>query len=133
MNKHFTLRLVILSIMATIFLNCKEKYDFLITLHNFTGSKIKNLSISFDNNKFFDVPILDNDKKYSMEINLDGMIGEDAMFLNYTDNKGNKQRISIVGYFEKYEKKLGVNATINFKSIDNNGVLEITTYNDLYD
>jgi len=116
-----------------MFLNCKEKYDFLITLNNFTGYKIENLTISYDNNKFFNVPILDKDKKYFMEINLDEMIGEDAMFLNYSDSKGNRQNISIVDYYEKYEKKLGVNVIINLKNLDNNGVLEITTQNDLYD
>lgn len=105
--------------------------EFDIRVANETNKEVSGLYLTYDNIKSdIKIPSIVSGEKYVLNVNQNEVsnndFSEDALKLEYKDNKGNLHTEYLIGYFEKgYTGK----AVINIKSVDENGKLDVEIKN----
>lgn len=108
----------------------KEGFD--ITVENETNKEVTGLYLTYDNiKKVIKIPSIASGEKYPLNVNpsedSNNNFSEDALKLEYKDNRGNLHTEYVIGYFEKgYSGQ----AVIKIKSIDEKGKLKLEVKDD---
>ncbi|MPQ43230.1 hypothetical protein [Clostridium tarantellae] len=94
-----------------------------IFIHNKTNKALKDLELSFYNGDIIEkIENIDTNKSCMVNLNTKNINGETSLYLTYKDNKGNIQKVCVVGYLEK---GYGGIEKIKIKSSNKEGILEI--------